>query len=114
MIKYRYNKEKAIVFTVNLEGDVQKYALSFLHIWNNARDFCNTFYKVENLSGSNKVFVTCNPRDKESVEEYLSQFGEITYTEEINRFVINAEYDKNGWEEIWGEDCDVDFAVEIE
>ena len=114
MIRYYHEKEKAIQITVCIDGDVQRYATSFLHIWNNAREFPNSFYKVENISGSNNVFVTCRAKDAEEIKEYLEQFGEIKHTEEINWFVIHAEYDRNGWNELWGDDCEIDFAVEIE
>lgn len=114
MIKYCHEKEKAIQVTVRLEGDVQTYALSFLHIWNNAREYPRSFYKVENIAGSNNVIVTCNPADVENVKEYLENFGEIRYTEEINWFVIFADYDKAGWQELFGDDCEVDFTVEID
>lgn len=114
MVKYYHNKGKAIEFTVDLGNDVQKYAMSFLHIWNNARDNKYAFYKVENLSGSNKIFVSCNPMYKKEVEEYLTHFGEITFEEEINRFVIVAQYDGRGWDELFGDDCEVDFAVDID
>ena len=114
MIKYYHEKEKATQITVNLEGDVQKYALSFLCIFNNAREYPNMFYKVENLCGSNKVFVTCRTEDAESIKEFLEQFGEITYTEEINRIVIKAEYDMKGYDEFFGDDCEVEFSVDIE
>lgn len=113
MIKYYHNKEKATRITVRLEGDVQRYALSFLHIWNNAREYPNMFYKVENNSG-NDVFVTCRTKDAESIAEYLEQFGKIVYTEEINWFVISAEYDMKGWKELFPDDCDTDFTVEVE
>lgn len=114
MVKYYHEKEKATQITVCLSGDVQRYAMSFLHIWNNAREFPHTFYKVENLSGSNNVIVTCNPKREEDVIGYLEQFGEIKYSEEINWFVIHAEYDRRGWNELWGDDCEVDFAIDIE
>ena len=113
MIKYFHEKEKAVQIAVNLDGDIQKYALSFLHIWNNAREYPSTFYKVENISASNAVFVTCNPDDVEKVKEYLEQFGEICYMEEINWFVISANYDKKGWEELFGDDCEVEFYADI-
>lgn len=113
MIKYYHEKEKATRITVSLEGDVQQYALSFLHIWNNAREYPNMFYKVENNSGSN-VYVTCRTKDADSITEYLEQFGEIVYTEEINWYIIKAEYDMKGWNEVFDGDCDVDFTVEIE
>lgn len=113
MVKYFHEKEKATRITVRLEGDTQRYALSFLHIWNNAREYPNMFYKVENNSG-NDVYITCRTKDKESITEYLEQFGKINYTEEIDWFTIKAEYDMRGWEELFGNDCEVDFTVEID
>lgn len=113
MLKFQHEKQKAIQFSVNLEGDTQKYALSFLHIWNNAREYPNMFYKVGNNSG-NDVFVTCNPKYQKEIKEYLEQFGEIWDMEEINYMVISATYDRNGWNELFGDDCEVKFAVEID
>ena len=113
MVKYSHEKQKAIQITVRLDGDVQGYALSFLHIWNNAREYPDMFYKVENNSG-NDVYVTCRPKDAESIKEYLEQFGRIILVEEINWIVISAQYDFNGWEELFGDDCDVEFSVEID
>ena len=113
MLKYSHEKEKATRITVSLEGDVQKYALSFLHIWNNAREYPNMFYRVENNSGNN-VYVTCRTEDAESITEYLDQFGEIVYTEEINWFIIRADMDMRGWNELFGDDCDADFTEEID
>lgn len=114
MIKYFHEKEKATQITVRLDGDVQKYALSFLHIWNNAREYPEMFYKVENQSGTNNVFVTCRTEDAEKIKEYLEQFGEIWYTEEINLIIISAEYDRSGYKELFGDDCEVEFAVDID
>lgn len=113
MVKYCHEKEKANRITVCLEGDVQKYALSFLHIWNNAREYPNMFYKVENDSGNN-VYITCRKTDTESITEYLEQFGKIVDTEEIDYFIIKADYDFKGWEELFGNDCEVEFAIEID
>lgn len=113
MINLFYEKEKATQITVSLDGDIQKYALSFLHIWNNAREYPEIFYKVENNSG-NDVIVTCKTEDAERVKEYLENFGEVWHTEEINRFVISAEYDRKGWNTLFGDDCEVEFAVEID
>lgn len=114
MINLFYEKEKAIEFTVDLGNNIQQYAMSFLHIFNNVRDNKDVFYKLENLSGTNKIFVSCNPEYADRVKEYLSQFGEITFEEEINRIVITAEYDSKGYDFLFGDDCEVDFAVDIQ
>lgn len=113
MVKYYHEKEKANRITVSLKGDTQKYALSFLHIWNNAREYPEMFYKVENNSG-NYVYITCRKKDTETITEYLEQFGEIVDTEEINYFTIKAEYDFKGWNELFDDDCEVEFSVEID
>lgn len=112
MIKYYHEKEKATRITVRLEGDVQKYALSFLHIWNNAREYPDMFYKVENNSG-NDVYITCRTKDAESIKEYLEQFGKIVYTEEINWIIISAQYDKAGYDILFDGENETDFSVDI-
>lgn len=114
MIKYYHKKEKATKISVELKSNTQEYALSFLHIWNNAREYPNMFYKVENNSG-NSVFITCNPKYVDEVKEYLEQFGEIWDTEEINWIIISAECDMKGYGELFdNEECETDFTVEID
>lgn len=113
MIKYSHEKEKAIRFSVELKGNTQEYAMSFLHIWNNAREYPDMFYKVENNSG-NTVYVTCNPKYTEEIKAYLEQFGEIWYTEEINWIVVSIQCDMKGFEELYDDDCDTDFTVNVD
>ena len=48
MVKYYHEKQKATQITVRLEGNTQEYALSLLHIINNAREYPNTIAHVEN------------------------------------------------------------------
>ena len=115
MIKYSHKKERATMFTLTIDKSVREYALDFLNIINNAREYPNTFYKVENNSGNN-VYITCRTSDKENVKYYLTQFGKIIDEEEVNRFIIYADFDKQGWDEFYGdEDIDeVQFVVDIE
>lgn len=115
MIKYSHEKERATMFTLRIDKPVQKYALDFLNIINNAREYPNTFYKIENNPG-NDVYVTCRTSDKENIKYYLTQFGDIINEEEVNRFIIYADFDKQGWDEFYGdEDIDeVQFVVDIE
>ena len=115
MIKYSHKKERATMFTLTIDKPVREYALDFLNIINNAREYPNTFYKVENNSGNN-VYITCRTSDKENVKYYLTQFGKIIDEEEVNRFIIYADFDKQGWDEFYGdEDIDeVQFVVDIE
>lgn len=113
MLKFDHKKNKATRFTVSLEGDVQKYAMSFLNIVNHCREYPEAFYKVENNSG-NDVIVTCNPKRADNVRDFLENFGEVWHEETINYFVISCHYDRAGWNELFGDDCEVDFAVDID
>ena len=109
MIKYAHEKQKAIRFTVNIKGNVEEYAMSFLHIFNNARDNHDEIYKVENFY-DNRVFVTVNPSCKDEAERYLSQFGEITSKEEITLYIIGFGAGSN-WDEVYSDD-EKEFILE--
>lgn len=87
MIKFTHEYEKAVKFTLDINGDVHEYAMAFLHIYNNARENSDSIYKVENCY-DNRIFVTCNAEDEEQVEEYLSQFGKITLVEDVHKVNI--------------------------
>ena len=113
MIRYYANKEKAYMFTLDIDGDVQTYAMSFLSIFNNVRDNKDTFYRLENLSGTNLVFVTCDKGNREAVRKYLTQFGKITYEEDVDRFVIGADCDSKGYDYFFDTDREVQFDVDI-
>ena len=114
MVRYCHRREIAYRFTLEIKGNVQEYALSLLNIINHTRVYPDTFYKVENTD-SNKVYVVCDNGWRDSVREYLETFGEIKREEKINWYVISAEYDQKGWDELWGRnDYDTDFTVEIE
>ena len=111
MVKFTHEKQKAVRFTLNIEGDVQKYALSLLHIINNAREYPSSIYKVENTP-SNSVYVTANPDASEAVRDYIENFGEVEYTDIINWFVISCEYDYAGSKYLFDEESD--FTLNIE
>lgn len=112
MIKYSHEKQNAIRLSVELKGNVQEYAMSFLQIFNNAREYPNMIYRVENNPG-NTVYVTCNPEDVDAVRGFLSQFGEIENEEEIVKFVVNIETDTKGFEYIYGKPEDDPIDVEF-
>lgn len=101
--------EKAIRITVKLSDDVQQYALDFLHIFNNVRDNPDMLYKLENLYGTNLVFVTCSPGDVDTARQYLSQFGKIIEEETIYLVRIQVDFD---WYKLDGDISDVLFLVE--
>lgn len=112
MIKFEMETEKAIRFEVDVEGDTQKYALSFLHIWNTARENSDVFYKVENCY-DNRVFVTCNEESEDEAESYLSQFGKITDKEDVKRIKVYPVFDNSrDWNNFYSEDCVQFVAME--
>ena len=115
MVKFYHKKERAYRFCLDIEGNVQEYALSLLNIINHTRVYPDTFYKVENTD-SNIVYVTCDKGDRDSVRDYLENFGTIKSEGDINWFIISAQYDKAGWEELFNDESvdDVDFTVEID
>ena len=111
MIKFTHDFEKAIRFCVDIEGDVQKYAMSFLHIFNNARENPDCFYKVENCY-DNRVFVTCNMEYEDQAEDYLSQFGKIVYKADIRKInVYPVCANSKDYDELYPDDCDTEFCV---
>lgn len=113
MLKWTSKPEKALRITLSIEKDVSEYALNFLHIWNNAREYPNMFYKVENNSGCD-VIVTYNPKYDDEIHEYLEQFGRIWCKEEIKWVVVSPIYDFSGWSVLFDEEKETDFTVIVE
>lgn len=94
-----YNVEveeiKAVMLSVDLGNDLEKYAINFLHIHNNARENKEMILSLKNEYHSNKVYVICPVRKKNNVKEYLEQFGEVDEHEcTALRPVIFTDYDK--------------------
>ena len=116
MIKLNYKKEKAIMFTVSMPKKVEDYALVFLQMFNNVREYPDMLYRIENNS-ANAVFITCRISDKESVRNWIEAFNdtEIIYEEEVIRFIVDADYDSKGYNKIYCDGLDeVQFYTEIE
>lgn len=80
--------EKAIQFHVELPTPVSAYADHFLQIVNNAREYPNVFYKVEN-NHRNTVYVTIDAGYRETVKDFLEYHG--TITAEYNVYVCRPE-----------------------
>lgn len=115
MINFYKTEEKAIKIKLHIpdERTTKDYALNFLHIWNNAREYPNMFYKVYNNRG-NDIFVICNPKNKEDVIEYLEYFGEIRSVEEAKLITIKAKLDEFGYETLFESDKETYFKVDID
>lgn len=62
--------------TISMEGGIEKYALSFLHIFNNVKEH-SELVRVTN-DYANGVSVVCYADALEPTKAYLSQFGPVT------------------------------------
>ena len=70
--KVTIERKPSVLFTCDFGGGSTKdYAMAWLKLWNNAREYPNTIYKVANNSG-NTVYVWCNPRSADATEEFLT------------------------------------------
>lgn len=76
LVKLNAEQIEGYAITVNIEGDVQEYAMSFLHIFNNVREN-KELIEVKNYYGNNEVTVYCELEAKEDTIKYLGSFGKI-------------------------------------
>lgn len=80
----------AFVTKVEMKGDVQTYAMNFLHIFNNVRTQ-EALLAVEN-DYEDGVYLYWKEEDgvtEETVTRYLSQFGEVAWTDNVRTFRID-------------------------
>jgi hypothetical protein len=73
---------EAYAVRVNVEGDIEEYAVNFLNIFNNVREN-KELLKVKNYYDSNDVTVYCKPEFKDVTIKYLKMFGEIKSCEKV-------------------------------
>ncbi len=69
-----FEKENGFQIVATFEGTVEEYALMWLNLTNNAREYKTSFYNVTNNSG-NDVFVLTNKNDVDEVVDYLQRLG---------------------------------------
>ena len=81
LIKMNATEFEGYAVTVTVEGGIDEYAKSFLHIFNNVRE-SRELFKVENTY-NNDVTVYCEIESKEALVEYLENFGNIKRTEKV-------------------------------
>ena len=73
-MKINYEKLKGYRVTVKVDKPIEEYALAFLHIYNNVKMRKN--YKMYNDYGD-KISVVCDYYNRDSLVDYLEQFGEV-------------------------------------
>lgn len=69
--KITFERKKAVLLTVEFKGTVEEYAMAWLKLTNNAREYNNMIWKIKN-SSSNTVYVYCNPKSAEAVKEFCT------------------------------------------
>lgn len=80
-IKFVTEEQKAIRFAVEMEGNVETYAMNFLKIYNNVRED-RDLLKVYNNSG-NTVYVVCKPEVADACKDWLEWFGTVSEPQEV-------------------------------
>ena len=78
--KLSIERKKAVMITADFTAPTtESYAMAWLKLCNNAREYKDVIWRVENDSG-NRVYVWCNPKYKETVIEFLT--GIVYYHQE--------------------------------
>lgn len=78
--KLSIERKKAVMITADFTAPTtESYAMAWLRLCNNAREYKDVIWRVENDSG-NRVYVWCNPKYKETVIEFLT--GIVYYHQE--------------------------------
>lgn len=98
-LKMNVYEFEGLAITVEIKGDVEEYAMSFLHIYNNVREN-KELLKIENHY-NNDVTVYCEEETKESLIKYLKKFGEIKSIEKVLMYQLEdaAKYDFDKYED---------------
>ena len=81
-IRANVSEFEGCAVTVDIKGNVEEYAQSFLHIFNNVRE-SNELFKVRNYYDDNCVTVYCEPDSKDALKKYLKAFGKIKSCEKV-------------------------------
>lgn len=96
-LKVNANEFDGYGVTVTIEGGLDTYAKSFLHIFNNVRESRELFLVENNYN--NDVTVYCDTESKEALIEYLENFGTIKRIENVLMYqlqdTVNYDYDKH-------------------
>lgn len=61
----RLERKPAVLITADFSGpNVEAYAMAWLKLTNNAREYPKMIYKIWNERNSDKVYVLCDPKKK--------------------------------------------------
>lgn len=74
--------EEAVQYTVVFPENNIPYAMNWLKLTNNAREYHESFLKIENNAGR-CVFVTCTKESAENVKDYLEWLGDVIEEQKV-------------------------------
>lgn len=119
--KLTFERKKAVLLTVEFKGTVEEYAMAWLKLTNNAREYSNMIWKIKNCS-SNKVYVYCNPKSVEAVKDFCTGIVSFYHKDEDKIHSVGEVVDETeiivgipvyDWESTcrtddpqWDKDCD--------
>lgn len=81
MIKKVFIKHRigtAVKIDCKFEGSIEEYAMAWLHLTNNAREYPKIFLKHYNNSGNNVTVITTE-KYQEKMKQYLKGLEQSTY-----------------------------------
>ena len=81
--KIRFERKEAVMLTVDFSGSIENYALAWLKLTNNAREYSSMIWHISNDKGNN-VYVICNPDSAESVKDFCEGII-VTYNEKEDK-----------------------------
>lgn len=115
MITATYEKKNVRRLTVKMPSKVDDYALVFLRMFNNAREYPETIMQLENNSGS-EVFITCPTDSVKAVRDWVESFvdTEVVDVEEVDRFIFNIHPNKEEFVKLFGYDNESQYVLEVE
>lgn len=115
MIKAKYKKIQARRLIIEMPKDINDYALVFLQLFNNAREYPESIMLIENNSG-NQVFITCPKDSTEEIKDWINSFKDtkVIDIENIDRFVFNIFPDKEEFCNLFGYENDSQYVLEVD
>lgn len=98
-LKMNVNEMVGYAITVEIEGGLEDYAKSLLHIFNNVREH-KVLKKMVNHYGNNDVTVYCTLEAREETIKYLEGFGKVKGYERVLMYQLaEPDYDINKYDD---------------
>lgn len=69
--KISFERKKAVELVVDFSGRTEEYALAWLKLTNNAREYPDFIWRISN-GRDNNVYVICNPKHVKEVTGFLT------------------------------------------